>query len=98
MSETDFIRLVYEEGFQVTTALPAPMSWPPPEVLTTWSLMKGDVVTMHRVSMSEISDEEIVRMPNVARGAVYHEVVVAEIDTSIAGVSNPTLGNSEAHS
>ena len=74
----DLIRLHFVTGTQVFRLIPFGLTWPPPERLFVSLDGLREAVhdddpryVLHRVSMSQLTDEEARAMTHVARGAEY---------------------------
>lgn len=69
----DFIRVEAADGSVSQVLLPDGFDWPPPEHLEC-ETSSGQRIFVRRISMSEITDEQIATITHVARGALYREV------------------------
>lgn len=70
MFDTDFVRLFMDTGTYTIPCKELGLEWPPPETITQLNGVELGA-PMTRRQMSVITDEQMAKMTNVARGAVY---------------------------
>lgn len=68
--DTDFVRLFMVTGSHTVPCKAFGLEWPPPETITHLNGVELPA-PMTRRQMSVITDEQMAKMTNVARGAVY---------------------------